>query len=105
MKMGLRSLREHISVIPQIPFIFRGSVRENIDPYFLFDDAELWLALEKCGLKEKVMRWTERLETELGGQNRLHTVVDCDRIAVLSDGKVSEIGTALYLVEKKGELF
>lgn len=26
-KMGLHSLRQHISVIPQTPFIFRGSIR------------------------------------------------------------------------------
>jgi ABC-type multidrug transport system fused ATPase/permease subunit len=27
LKMGLHSLRHHISVIPQVPFIFKGSVR------------------------------------------------------------------------------
>ena len=27
LKMGLHSLRQHISVIPQVPFLFRGTVR------------------------------------------------------------------------------
>ena len=30
--MGLHSLRQHISVIPQVPFLFKGTVRQNIDP-------------------------------------------------------------------------
>lgn len=37
-KMGLHSLRQHVSVIPQTPFIFRGSIRENIDPFNLRTD-------------------------------------------------------------------
>ena len=32
-KMGLHSLRQHISVIPQVPFLFKGTVRQNIDPF------------------------------------------------------------------------
>ena len=33
LKMGLHSLRKHISVIPQTPFLFRGTIRENLDPF------------------------------------------------------------------------
>lgn len=33
LKMGLHSLRQHISVIPQVPFLFNGSVKQNIDPF------------------------------------------------------------------------
>ncbi len=31
--LGLHSLRQHISVIPQLPFIFKGTIRQNIDPF------------------------------------------------------------------------
>ena len=31
--MGLHSLRQHISVIPQVPFLFKGTVRQNVDPF------------------------------------------------------------------------
>jgi ABC-type multidrug transport system fused ATPase/permease subunit len=27
LRMGLPSLRQHISVIPQVPFLFKGTVR------------------------------------------------------------------------------
>ena len=53
-KMGLHSLRQHISVIPQTPFIFRGSIRENIDPFNLRTDEEVWQALEDSDLAESV---------------------------------------------------
>ena len=32
-KMGLHSLRMNMSVIPQTPFLFRGSIAQNIDPF------------------------------------------------------------------------
>jgi ABC-type multidrug transport system fused ATPase/permease subunit len=52
--MGLHSLRQHISVIPQTPFIFRGSIRENIDPFNLRTDEEVWQSLEDSDLAESV---------------------------------------------------
>lgn len=33
LEMGLHSLRQHISVIPQVPFIFKGTIRQNVDPF------------------------------------------------------------------------
>lgn len=33
LNMGLHSLRQHISVIPQLPFLFKGTIRQNIDPF------------------------------------------------------------------------
>lgn len=33
LEMGLHSLRQHISVIPQMPFIFKGTIRSNLDPF------------------------------------------------------------------------
>ena len=50
-RMGLHSLRQHISVIPQVPFLFKGTVRENIDPFSTASDDQIWQALEESGLK------------------------------------------------------
>ena len=45
LKMGLHSLRQHISVIPQVPFLFKGTIRENIDPFNTESDERIWEVL------------------------------------------------------------
>lgn len=44
--------RSQLAVIPQEPFLFSGTVRENLDPQGLHDDRALWQALEQCHLSE-----------------------------------------------------
>jgi ATP-binding cassette, subfamily C (CFTR/MRP), member 1 len=46
-------LRLGLSIIPQEPLMFSGSLRHNMDPYDEKTDKELWDALEKVGLKEQ----------------------------------------------------
>ncbi|KAF9175506.1 hypothetical protein BGX20_004661 [Mortierella sp. AD010] len=52
--LGLRELRQHLSIIPQDPTLFSGSVRENLDPFNEATDAELWEALERAHLKSHI---------------------------------------------------
>ncbi|KAI9161801.1 hypothetical protein LWI28_020779 [Acer negundo] len=40
--MGLKDLRLKLSIIPQEPTHFRGSVRTNLDPLGLYADDEIW---------------------------------------------------------------
>lgn len=49
-KVSPKEVRQRLAVIPQEPFIFSGSVRDNVDPRGLHSDAQLWHALEKCQL-------------------------------------------------------
>ncbi|KAF9516365.1 hypothetical protein BS47DRAFT_1371770 [Hydnum rufescens UP504] len=49
-KLGLRQLRSKISIIPQDPFIFSGTIRSNLDPFSQHDDARLWDALRRSHL-------------------------------------------------------
>ena len=60
--MGLHSLRKHISVIPQTPFIFKGTVRNNIDPLGSASDEELWQTLEDANLKQVVDEFPKKLD-------------------------------------------
>lgn len=69
--IGLHDLRRKISVIQQNPFLFSGSIRQNLDPWGKYSDVEIWSALDCVCLKSFVEKFELGLEylIEEGGQN------------------------------------
>ncbi|XP_044289685.1 ATP-binding cassette sub-family C member 6-like isoform X2 [Varanus komodoensis] len=160
-QIGLHDLRRKITIIPQDPVLFSGSLRMNLDPLDEHSDDDIWTALELTRLKSFVQDLPNQLACECseGGGNfsvgqrqllclarallrkarilvldeataavdletdlqiqstlraqfgnctvltlahRLSTIMDCDKILVMEDGRVAEFGVPEALLAQKG---
>lgn len=70
-QLGLFNLRSKITIIPQDPVLFTGTLRFNLDPFDTYTDEQLWHALELAHLKEYALTLPQALNHEVaeGGEN------------------------------------
>ncbi|XP_065913909.1 ATP-binding cassette sub-family C member 4-like isoform X2 [Dysidea avara] len=163
-EIGLHDLRKKMSIIPQDPVLFSGTVRYNLDPFNEHEDDRLWDTLNEVQLKDVVLGLDGGLDAKVseGGSNfsvgqrqliclarallrrnqilvideatanvdpitdgiiqemirtkfihctiltiahRLETIMDSDRILVLSSGKVIEYDTPYNLLQTHNSVF
>uniref|UniRef100_A0A182NES5 ABC-type glutathione-S-conjugate transporter n=1 Tax=Anopheles dirus TaxID=7168 RepID=A0A182NES5_9DIPT len=70
-QMGLHQLRSRLTIIPQDPVLFSGTLRDNVDPFKSYSDDQVWKALELSHLKTFVKGLTAGLDHEIAenGEN------------------------------------
>lgn len=74
LNIGLHTLRENISIIPQAPFVFMGSVRRNLDPLNKYTDEQIIRALEETNLWTYVNSLPKGLDTEISNSSSIFSV-------------------------------
>ncbi|XP_077093647.1 ATP-binding cassette sub-family C member 2-like [Siphateles boraxobius] len=69
--LELHDLRSRLTIIPQHPVLFSGTLRMNLDPFLMFSDEEIWNVLELAHLKDYVQGLPTGLTHEVaeGGEN------------------------------------
>ena len=70
-KLGLHDVRGRITIIPQDPVLFSGTLRNNLDPFEMETDQKIWNSLELAHLKSFASTLTAGLAHEVseGGEN------------------------------------
>jgi ABC-type multidrug transport system fused ATPase/permease subunit len=70
-KLGLHDVRGRITIIPQDPVLFSGTLRMNLDPFNTHTDDDIWRVLELAHLKTFVKGLATGLQHEIseGGDN------------------------------------
>lgn len=105
--IGLRDLRESITIVPQDPTLFTGTLRSNLDPFGIFTDEQIFTALRRVHLigistsgtgtptTSSTLTATEINGNTNGVNGNAMTVIDNKNIFHNLDTLVSESGSNL----------
>ncbi|KAG6965408.1 hypothetical protein JG688_00007223 [Phytophthora aleatoria] len=103
----VHQLRTKLTIIPQDPMLFSGSLRLNLDPFAEKSDAELWEVLRKVHLAETVSSWGKGLDYEVAEKGENLSVGQrqllCISRAMIRDSKVIVMDEATANVDQESD--
>jgi ATP-binding cassette subfamily C (CFTR/MRP) protein 4 len=81
-----------ISIVPQNPVLFSGTLRKNLDPLNEYSDVDIWNALEQVEPKDAIVELPSDLETSVSEEGSIFIVGQkqllCLLRAILKDSKI-----------------
>lgn len=104
-RITLNQLRSNLSVIPQQPILFSGTLRYNLDPFNYYSDEQCWKALEDVQLRQFVSDNPLGLLLYVAESGNNLSVGQCQLIniarAILKKSKILLIDEATASVDRK----
>ncbi|CAF1617210.1 unnamed protein product [Rotaria sp. Silwood1] len=104
-RIALNHLRSHISVIPQQPILFSGTLRYNLDPFNHYSDEECWKALADVQLKQFVSNHSAGLLMSIDKSGKTLSIGQCQLVciarAILKKSKILLIDEATANVDQE----